>query len=258
MPLDRQRRKQDLRNRLITTREDGRRHCWVFGCRNPPGNVSGDGLGRFCRRHLEHHRRHGDPEKPSYKATEVNPYRLSAAAWLKVNADHRHVKLALKKVEGLMRNAGRNIEVRELKGAPPAIKASAMWARLRDQSIPSTKVLAAIIGTAMCNAADRDPRKKEYRQVQIAKVLGRMAGGQTKRWETHYSDPTLPKEKVLSWYVASEGLVLREVGKKAEDAADFVLHDHMEALLAHHKQRQKDRSKRILKKLPFPVKQGSR
>lgn len=105
----------------------------------------------------------------------------------------------------------------------------------------------------MCNAADRDPRKKEYRQVQIAKVLGRMAGGQTKRWQTHYKGPTLPKEKVLSWYVASEGLVLREVGKKAEDAADFLIHDHMDALLDHHRQREQERSRRILKKLPFPV-----
>ncbi|WP_146256087.1 hypothetical protein [Aestuariivirga litoralis] len=168
------------------------------------------------------------------------------------------MKLALQKVEGLMRNGGRNIEVRDLKGATPATKANAMWARLREQSAPPGKVLAAIIGTAMCNAADRDTRKKEYRQVQIAKVLGRMAGGQTKRWPTHHTDCTLPQEKVISWYVASEGLVLREVGKKAEDAADFVIHDHMEALLTHHKQRLKDKSKRILKKLPFPVKQGSR
>ncbi len=253
VPISRDRRKPDLRNRLKDTRDDGRRRCWVFGCPNAPGNVSGDGLGRFCRRHLEHHRRHGDPEKPSYKATEVNPYRLSAASWLKVSADHRHVKLALNKVESLMSNAGRNVDVRELKGALPTVKANAMWARLREQAVAPEKVLAAIIGTAMCNASDRDPRKKEYRQVQIAKVLSRMAGGETKRWPTHYTDPTLPKEKVISWYVASEGLVLREAGKKAEDAADYLIHDHMEALLAHHKQRQKAKSQRILKTLPFPA-----
>lgn len=237
MPLDRQRRNEDLRKRLKTSREDGRRHCWVFGCRNPPGNVSGDGLGRFCRKHLEHHRRHGDPEKPSYKATEVNPYRLSAARWIKTNGDHRFVKLALNKVASLMKNAGRNVEVRDLKGAPPETKARAMWARLREQDITPDKVLAAILGTAMCNASDRDPCKKEYRQVQIAKVLARLAGGQTKRWQTHYSDPTLPKTKVMSWYVASEGRVLREVGSEAEDAAEFVIHYMMDNLLAFHRQR---------------------
>lgn len=237
MPLDRQRRKEDLRKRLKTSRDDGRRHCWVFGCRNPPGNVSGDGLGRFCRKHLEHHRRHGDPEKPSYRATEVNPFRTSAARWITTNTEHRFVMVTLKKFDTLMKGAGRNVEVRDLKRASPETKARAMWARLREQSVPVDKVLAAILGTAMCNASDRDPRKKEFRQVQIAKVLARMAGGQTKRWQTHYSDPALPKTKAMSWYVASEGRVLREVGAKAEEAAEFLIQDMMDDLLSFHRRR---------------------
>lgn len=216
--------------------------------------MSGDGLGRFCRKHLEHHRRHGDPEKPSYKATEVNPYRRSAAAWLKVNKDHRHVVLALRKVEALMKNAGRAVEVRNLRGLPAKDKANAMWARLRQQEVDPAKIVAAILGTAMFNAADLDPRKREYRQVQIAKVLARMAGGQVKRWPTHFKDPSLPKEKVLRWYAASEGLVLREVGKAAETAAEYLVFDHMDALLAFHKQRQLERSQRLMTRLPFPIK----
>ena len=110
-----------------------------------------------------------------------------------INADHRFVKLALNKVDSLMKNAGRNIAVRDLKRAPPETKARAMWARLRDQGVPVEKILAAILGTAMCNASDRDPRKKEFRQVQIAKVLARMAGGQTKRWQ--HTTPILPSPR---------------------------------------------------------------
>ena len=40
----------------------------------------------------------------------------------------------------------------------------------------------------------------------------------------------------MSWYVASEGRVLREVGEKAEDAAEFVIHDKMDELLTFHRQ----------------------
>ena len=70
----------------------------------------------------------------------------------------------------------------------------------------------------------------------MAKALSRMAGGEVKRWATHYTDPALPKVKVLRWFPASEGLVLRELGKAAELAGDFIIQERMDALLTTYSQ----------------------
>lgn len=253
MTVPRIRRRQNLANRLKETREDGRRHCWVFQCPDPPGNSSGNGLGRYCRRHLEHLRRHGDVEKGSYKATRVAPYRKTAARWVKRNADDRHVKAALSKIEALKAGAGQAIPPRNLRGVSPADKARSVWARLRNRKVANEAMLSSILGVAMCHAADPQPGKREYLRVQIAKVLNRMAGGEVKRWATHYTDPRLPKEKVLKWFPASEGRVLHVLGREAEVAAEILIHDRMKALLAAHNEAKKKKAAHYLKNLPFPV-----
>ncbi|MGE0148949.1 MAG: hypothetical protein AB7R87_16380 [Parvibaculaceae bacterium] len=150
---------------------------------------------------------------------------------MKTNADDRWLVNALQRIEGKMRGAGRAIEVRNLRGQPAAEKARSIWARLRDREVAPTEILQSILAVAMYHEADRQPGKKEYRQVQIAKVLSRMAGGTVKRWPTHYTDPRLPKEKVLRWFPASEGLVLRELGEQAEGLAEFFIPERIEELL---------------------------
>lgn len=229
-------RRDDLALRLVQTNPNGRNHCWVFQCPEPPGNASGNGLGRFCRKHLEHYRRHGDPLKPSYTALKTNPYRNAAAAWIKRNADDRFVQIAVKRIEGLMAGAGQAIAPRNLRGVAAKDKARAVWARLRNRGVAAADILAAILGVAICHAADPQRGKAAYMRVQIAKIMNRMAGGEVKRWATHYTDPTLPKEQVLRWFPASEGLVLTELGKTAELTADFIIQERMDALLTTYSQ----------------------
>ena len=228
---------RDLETRLTETLSGHRRHCQVFGCPEPPGNALGNGLGRFCRKHLEHLRRHGDPLKTSYRAPRLKPYRDTAAAWIKANKDKPYVALALKRVEGLKASAGSAIPPRNLRGASAKDKARSVWGRLRNRDVSPEVILAAILGVAMCHEDDPQQGKVEYRRVQIAKVLSRMGGGEVKRWPTHFSDPALPKETVLRSFPASEGRVLRELGKTAETAADFLLQDHIDDLLAVHRER---------------------
>jgi hypothetical protein len=133
-----------------------------------------------------------------------------------------------------MSAAGAVVPPRNLRGLSAEDKAKSIWARLRDRKVDAIVVLGAIAGVALCHDADPQKGKVEYRRVQIAKVLNRIAGGEVKRWPTHYTAPGLSKEKVLRWFPASEGLVLRVLGKRAEDIAEFLLADHSEALSQFH------------------------
>lgn len=220
-----QRRRADLRKRLGETRPDGRQRCWVFQCPDPPGNASGNGLGRFCRKHLEHYRRHGDPLKPSYKAAQIAPHRKKAKRWVKANAKDRLVLQALRRIETICRNAGPATPANNLQGLDASQKARAVWARLRQRQADLVDIVATIAGVFMCHESDPQKGKREYRQVQIGKALNRMGGGTVKRWPTHYTDSALPREKVLRRFPASEGRVLRELGKRAEEAVESLLHD---------------------------------
>lgn len=245
-------RLDEFERRLVQTRDDRRKRCWVLDCPRPPGNASPKGLGRFCRKHLEHYRRHGDPLKPSYRAPRLKEYRQVAAAWIGQTAGDPYVQNALQRIAGLKTRAGPAIPPRRLRGVPAKEKARAVWARLRDRNVANETILAAILGVAMCYEHDPQKGKVEYRRVQIAKVLSRMGGGEVKRWATHSADPRLPKERVLRWFPASEGQVLRELGRMAEEAAEFLIHDRMDDLLAMYRQRQEKRTERAMRNLPFP------
>ncbi len=136
-----------------------------------------------------------------------------------------------------MFTSGRTIAPNRLRGVSPKAKAQAVWARLRDREVSPQEILASILAVVVCHECDPQKATPEYRQVQVAKVINRMAGGTVKRWPTHHTDPALPKVKVLRWFPASEGLVLRELGKTAEVAAEFLVHDHVEELAAFSKTR---------------------
>ena len=146
--------------------------------------------------------------------------------------------MALKRVEGLKVGAGPAIPPRNLRGVSAEDKARSIWGRLRNRDVAPEVILSAIVGVAMCHEDDPQPGKVEYRRVQIAKLLSRMGGGEVKRWPTHSTNPALPKETVLRSFPASEGRVLRDLGKSAETAAEFLIGDHMDGLLATNRERQ--------------------
>ncbi len=141
-------------------------------------------------------------------------------------------------LEGLKASAGSVIPPRNLRGVSTKDKARSVWGRLRKRDVSPEVILSAILGVAMCHEDDPQQGKVEYRRVQIAKLLSRMGGGEVKRWPTHFTDPGSAQGDGLRSFPASEGRVLRELGKAAETAADFLLQDHIEDLLAAHRERQ--------------------
>lgn len=233
-----------LRQRVIAPAEHGPRSCFVVDCRKPSGDSTPGLLGRFCKKHGNDYRRHGSPLRPSYAASETNPNRRAALSWLKANQADHFVQLAIGNVLLRYQSAGPEIEPRSLKGTTPKQKADAVWARLRLNGADPLYVLAAIAGVTM--TFDADPQQpsgawgKEYRQVQIAKVLMRLAGGEVKRWArkpvvvdaiTGRTERPPPQE--LKVFPASTGRVLRVVGKEADDVGEFITWLHLAAIKEH-------------------------
>ncbi|MER9231252.1 hypothetical protein NKI56_03940 [Mesorhizobium sp. M0622] len=194
--------------------------CRVVGCGNPARAGTEDGLDtRFCRHHADHYSRHGSPYRRSYMAKELAPYRKTANAWLEANAEDQWVRNAVDRVETLYGAAGPHIEAFRLRGLSPEGRSKAAWARLRKAKIEPRRVIAAWIAVEMAIAADpQADRKSEYKRVQVAKLVHRMASGTHKRWET---GPGGVRE--LHVYPRSRGRVLRHIGGDIEEATALLI-----------------------------------
>jgi hypothetical protein len=194
--------------------------CRVVGCSKPARAGTEDGLDtRFCRSHADHYSRHGSPYRGSFTAKEIEPHRKAALAWLETNADDMWVRNAIDRVRTLYEAAGPHVEAFRLRGLSPEERARAAWARLRKAKIDPRRVVAAWLAVELAIAADPTAETKaEYKRVQAAKLIHRMASGTHKRWE---SGPAGPQE--LHVYPRSRGRVLRHVGTALEKACELLI-----------------------------------
>lgn len=207
-----------MRDRL--GRQGGYARCVVSECDQPTMAHQAKGLNRnYCRRHVDHYGRHGSYSKPSYIASALNPYRKSAYEWLLANDHLIEVREARDRVRTLYWRAGRATEAFRLAGGSPKERASYVWGRLSQRKVDPSQVLATCLAVAMIHAVDVQPeRRAEFRRVQVAKVLHRLAGGSHKRWEHQVEDRLEVTE--LHKYPQSRGLVLRHVGRASAWAAE--------------------------------------
>lgn len=193
--------------------------CRVVGCSRPARAGTGDGLDtRFCRSHADHYARHGSPYKASYSAREINPYRAAAQAWLEANQNDTYVANAVDRVATLLRTAGPHVEAFRLRGLSPQERARAAWARLRKAGVDPRRVVAAWLAVEMIIRDDpQAERKAEFKQVQAAKLVHRMASGTHKRWG---EGPTATE---LHVYPRPRGRVLRHMGEALEQAVELLM-----------------------------------
>ncbi|TPK99069.1 hypothetical protein FJ567_17340 [Mesorhizobium sp. B2-4-16] len=200
--------------------------CRVIGCYRPARAGTEDGLDTsFCRQHSDHYSRHGSPYKRSYTAKELAPYRKAAIAWLEANAEDLWVRNAVDRVETLYRAAGPHIEAFRLRGLPPEARAKAAWARLRKANIDPRRVVAAWLAVEMIISDDPQAEtKSEYKRVQAAKLVHKMASGTHRQWE---SGPGGAQQ--LHVYPRSRGRVLRHLGAEIEEALELLI-DHSPVL----------------------------
>lgn len=227
-------RRADIRSR-VSRAEGAYPRCAVLECDQPSMAHQRSGLNRhYCRRHVEHYRRHGSYSKASYPAVDLNPYRRTAYAWLQAHREVPAVVEALDRVRTLYWRGGRPVEAFRLAGRPPQERAKVIWARLHEHEVDPLQVLAAWLAVAMRHVDDIQPeRRMEFRRVQAAKVLHRLAGGTHKRWERELGGRTEVTE--LHKYPASRGRVLRHVGRLASWSAE-PLEGHLEEVLRLHRQ----------------------
>lgn len=209
-------------------------YCRALGCPHPARAGTESGLDRrFCRKHADHYSRHGSPYKRSYNAQELTPHRKAARVWLKANREDQWVANAIARVQGLYDRAGARVEAFRLAGLTPRERARAAWARLREAKIDPLKVVEAwLIINAAIKADPQPDESLEFRRVQAAKLVHRLASGTHKRWVREVPRmvgvANIPIEEVteLHRYPQSRGKVLRHLGADLEGACQLALEQY--------------------------------
>jgi hypothetical protein len=102
----------------------------------------------------------------------------------------------------------------------PRDRAKATWAQLRKREVDPLEVVAAWLAVDMRLRDDLQPdRHQEYRYVQVAKLIHRMAGGTHKRWERERPDGSVETTE-LHKHPVSRGQVLRIIGRQLATVCD--------------------------------------
>lgn len=205
--------------------------CRVIGCGKPARAGTSDGLNtRFCRSPAEHLQRQGSAFKRSYTAAELAPHRWSG--WKPTRACTGS-RTPFSGSRGC-RQAGPHVEAFRLRGLDPRERAWKHWARLRKAEVDPRRVVAAWLAVELVIAADPQPvSNSEFKRVQAAKLVHRLASGTHKRWEREQPDlswsglrtMTVVEEK--HWYPRRRGRVLRYIGEDLEGAMELLVEHHL-------------------------------
>jgi len=155
--------------------------------------------------------------KRSYSAAELRPHRILAQAWIADRLEQPAVCAAVAGVRRLYGSAGAPIEAYRLTGKSPAERARVAWAYLRQREVDPLTLVSAWLAVDLCMRADPQPDwRVEYRHVQVAKLVHRMAGGTHKRWERECADGSVEVTR-MDRYPVSRGRVLRIIGKQLSE-----------------------------------------
>jgi hypothetical protein len=216
----RRRRIAKLRERIAGP-QDAYERCRAYPCTHRTTADRGEGLNRlYCRKHIEFYRRHGSYVKRSYGAGELRPYRQQAMKWLQDQRDELAIQSASEGVRRLFRAAGAPVEAFRLSGMSPGDRAKATWAQLRKREVDPLVVLAAWLAIDMRLRDDLQPdTHREYRYVQVAKLIHRIAGGTHKRWDRERPDGSVETTE-LHKHPVSRGQVLRIIGRQLAIACE--------------------------------------
>lgn len=190
--------------------------CTLPGCMRPTQKSDGSGYSpRYCKHHVEFHRRHGSYWFKSFAASELAPFRAAARSWLKENKTDYRVGKAIQAIRVMLETAGRAETAYSIRGLPAEKRARVALARLREAHVdPKVLLERAIAVIVCCDSRGIDDRQREYRFVQIAKSIHRLASGTHRTPSGFYVPPKYPR---------SEGRVLRYLGQWFDDLAAFAL-----------------------------------
>lgn len=226
--------RKSLGPRIRAVAGTGFRACAIPGCGKVTMRAQGTGLAAFhCRKHVEHKARHGSHWQRTYRAAELKPYVAAATSYVRLRAESdRFIKQALTDIELLLEEAGPTEIATRLKGMSATRRARIALARLRVAGIKPERFVAIVLAvTALIEEDPGSHRTKEFRVVQIAKALHRLASGYHRVWELQ--DQKGRSQKIeLHAFPRSSGPVLRLIGKAVEEPCEWVVEKHLSAVLA--------------------------
>jgi hypothetical protein len=142
-----------------------------------------------------------------------------------VHEGDTYVRNAVDRATTLLQTSGPHVEAFRLRGLPPQDRAKAAWARLRKAAVDPRRLVAAWLVVEMMIRDDpqADP-KAEFKRVQAAKLVHRMASGTHKRWGEGAGATE------LHVYPRSRGRVLRHIGEALEEACELLVDHHRAGL----------------------------
>ncbi|RUV20719.1 hypothetical protein EOB77_33725 [Mesorhizobium sp. M7A.F.Ca.MR.228.00.0.0] len=207
--------------------------CAVPGCNRKSSLAGGTGLSPFhCRYHVLHKARHGSHWCATYRAAELGPYVVAASAWLAQRAQLGAVGAAIQELASVLAGAGRVDPAMNLRGQPASYRARVAFARLREAGIEPRRLLAIYL--SVCALIEDDlgsHRTQEFKIVQAAKAVHRLASGTHRGWEMF--NPLGPDVHTeLHAYPRSSGIVLRKVGEKLEMAGEPLAREAVGEIIA--------------------------
>ncbi|TBZ96889.1 hypothetical protein E0H56_04400 [Rhizobium leguminosarum bv. viciae] len=194
--------------------------CAIPGCKLLAESSAGTGLAQFhCRYHVQHKARHGSHWHATYKASELRPYVLSAHRWIQEHRQDPAYRGAYWELEYLLAGAGRVDAAMNLRGQSAEYRARIAFARLRAAEVPARRLVAIYLGVSALIEDDwKSHNVREFRIVQAAKAVHRLASGTHRKWD--FWDPltggTRPYQ--IHAYPRSSGHVLRKIGEALEKA----------------------------------------
>jgi hypothetical protein len=208
--------------------------CVLPSCDRPTLSASGVGLASFhCRRHVEHKARHGSHWHATYGAAELRPYLRAATSYVrsKCHSD-RLISTALTRIALALEEAGPSEIATRLKGLSATKRARIALARLRVAGIESDRIIAIVLAVTALIEEDRGShRTEEFRTVQIAKAVHRLASGYHRVWDFEDHQGRMRKIQ-LHAFPRSSGPILRIFGRMLTEPCEFVVERHLAEVLA--------------------------
>jgi hypothetical protein len=195
--------------------------CALPGCARP---ASADAWPRslHCRYHIQRKARHGSHWHATYRAADLKPYLKSATRWVAANRSHADVVMAALWLKGLLEDAGRTELAHRIKGQLAMRRAKFAFARLREADIKPDRILGIYLAVCALIEDDRGShRVEEFRVVQVAKAVHRLASGSHQHWDVPLTNgATAPL--AMHTYPKSSGIVLRIIGRQIEECCRTV------------------------------------
>lgn len=204
----------DIRVRAVAPSHGSQDRCVVFGCSRLTMRSAAEGLSHnYCRRHVEHIARHGHARHKTLSAKDLKPYRRAASKYLAglqaapASADAMLAASVETQIGRIMTEAGRPLSQWRLRDEGPEDRARQVLVRAREKGVTAARLtLEALAVVAALKGLDRRGGD-EYRDVQIAKGIHRLAGGFNT--ERLCSNGAL---RVIHWYSEPRGRMLRRLG----------------------------------------------